>query len=47
MNKQQLYKWQYFSGATEMQEDDRYDDDVVPVVAVEKQIIITEYKELR
>lgn len=43
----QLYKWSYFSGATEMQENERMDEDVVPVVAVEKQITITEYKEIK
>ena len=39
----QLYRWNFFSGATEMQENVREDETVVPVRAVEKQITITTY----
>ena len=39
----QLYRWIFFSGATEMQENMREDETVVPVRAVEKQITITTY----
>lgn len=39
----QLYRWNFFRGATEMQENLREDKTVVPVRAVEEQITITKY----